>query len=544
MHARTPPVVSSHAHSFNPGLATYLLSRRNLTGYATQSSQVLELGVRSPSYTTALLQYFKEKPSTPEQGLLRSKATDDDEEQYWEASARQMYAMLGQTVSLEWCHGVLKASFQWRHNRIGNKCPCSEIPTASLVEKRLALVLQLGLSKENAILMLTRVPSILGHQSQQMLHIADYIASLGSFSTEDVAVLLQREPRILGYNLIGAVIPAVNFLRSVGIKDEKLLQLLLSAPRVLGMSVERTLHPAVSLLKEMGFTGDKLVSVIVTSPSLLCLKPAKYASFCKLLEEYGIGDEARAKLVQNLPSCLTMSIRAARVKLQTFVEVAVAQEDLDPIFKKRPYVWRTSEKSMRHSASYLRSNLGFNAEELRSLVLRDPLIISVTKDKLAEKCSFLLGLGLIGSQIKLAIRRFPTVFQLSVEQNMVPKIQFLLESGFTREQIALLVTGFPQLLGLTIENIALKLSYLVDVLKRDISEAVGFPVYFGCSLAGRIRPRFAFIERYPLDRRLSLSSVLVPTDANFCRLVKTSHEDFAAFKLELSATAQADWPLV
>lgn len=121
----------------------------------------------------------------------------------------------------------------------------------------------------------------------------------------------------------------------------------------------------------------------------------------------------------------------------------------------------------------------------------------------------------------------------------MPKIQFLFESGFTSEQIALLVTGFPQLLGLTIDNIALKLSYLVDVLKRDISEVVRFPVYFGCSLAGRIRPRFTFIERHPLDRRLSLSSVLGPTDVNFCRMLKISHDEFAAFKLDLCATTQA-----
>lgn len=121
----------------------------------------------------------------------------------------------------------------------------------------------------------------------------------------------------------------------------------------------------------------------------------------------------------------------------------------------------------------------------------------------------------------------------------MPKTHFFLESGFTREQIALLVTGFPQLLGLTIKNIALKLSYLVDVLKRDVSEAVTFPVYFGCSLAGRIRPRFSFIERHPIDRRLSLSSVLGPTDANFCRMLKVSHDEFAAFKLELCARTQA-----
>ena len=74
-----------------------------------------------------------------------------------------------------------------------------------------------------------------------------------------------------------------------------------------------------------------------------------------------------------------MSIQAARVRLQTFVEVAVTQEDLDLIFRKRPYVWRTSEKSMRHSANYLRNNLGLSEEELRLLVLRDPLIISLTK---------------------------------------------------------------------------------------------------------------------------------------------------------------------
>lgn len=83
-----------------------------------------------------------------------------------------------------------------------------------------------------------------------------------------------------------------------------------------------------------------------------------------------------------------MSIQAARVRLQTFAEVAVTQEDLDLIFRKRPYVWRTSEKSMRHSANYLRNNLGLSEEELRLLVLRDPLIISLTKviDILISDC--------------------------------------------------------------------------------------------------------------------------------------------------------------
>ena len=41
----------------------------------------------------------------------------------------RMYDMLGRNVSLEWCHDALKASFEWRHNRFGNRCPCSEIPT-------------------------------------------------------------------------------------------------------------------------------------------------------------------------------------------------------------------------------------------------------------------------------------------------------------------------------------------------------------------------------------------------------------------------------
>lgn len=76
------------------------------------------------------------------------------------------------------------------------------------MEKRLALLIRLCLSKENAVAILTRAPSILAYQSQQMLHIADYIASLGSFSIEDVAVLLQREPRILGYSLTGTSAPA------------------------------------------------------------------------------------------------------------------------------------------------------------------------------------------------------------------------------------------------------------------------------------------------------------------------------------------------
>lgn len=301
------------------------------------------------------------------------------------------------------------------------------------------------------------------------------------------------------------------------------------------MSVERTLQPAVSLLKEMGFTGGKLVSVVIRSPSLLCLKPAKYEPLCKLLEEFGIGDEARSKLVQKFTNLLAVSVPAARARLQTLVEVAAAQEDLDSIFRKAPTVWHTSEKSMHHTANYLMNKLGFDAEELRLLVLRDPLVISHTKENLAKKCSFLLGLGLSESRLKAAI---PAVFHLSVEHNRVAKAQFLSESGFTKHQIAKLVAGCPNLLGLKIDHLALKLSYLVNDLKRDIFEAVRCPSYFRASLAKRIKPRFAFVERHLLDRRLALGTVLKGNDADFCRRLKTSQDDYKAFKVELSATTE------
>ena len=97
------------------------------------------------------------------------------------------------------------------------------------MEKRLDLLVRLCLSEENAVGMLTRAPGILAYQSQQMLHIADYITSLGSFSVEDVAVLLHREPRILGYNLTGSSAPPsskhvatlpVTFIWHLGIVDQ------------------------------------------------------------------------------------------------------------------------------------------------------------------------------------------------------------------------------------------------------------------------------------------------------------------------------------
>ena len=53
--------------------------------------------------------------------------------------------------------------------------------------------------------MLSRMPTLLDYQTEQLQAMQDYLGGHGGLSRVDVASLLQHEPRILSYSLAGVL---------------------------------------------------------------------------------------------------------------------------------------------------------------------------------------------------------------------------------------------------------------------------------------------------------------------------------------------------
>ena len=53
--------------------------------------------------------------------------------------------------------------------------------------------------------MLSRMPTLLSYQSEQLQAVQEYLGGHGRLSRVDVASLLQHEPRILSYSVAGVL---------------------------------------------------------------------------------------------------------------------------------------------------------------------------------------------------------------------------------------------------------------------------------------------------------------------------------------------------
>ena len=72
-----------------------------------------------------------------------------------------------------------------------------------VVQSRLQGLLDLGLTDKAVTDMLSRMPTLLGYQSEQLQAMQEHLGGHGGLSRIDVATLLQHEPRILSYSVAG-----------------------------------------------------------------------------------------------------------------------------------------------------------------------------------------------------------------------------------------------------------------------------------------------------------------------------------------------------
>ena len=72
-----------------------------------------------------------------------------------------------------------------------------------MINNRVQSLLDLGLSTEAVVDILSRLPRLLGYQSSQLQAMGGYLTGLSGLSKAELAIILQREPRLLTYSVGG-----------------------------------------------------------------------------------------------------------------------------------------------------------------------------------------------------------------------------------------------------------------------------------------------------------------------------------------------------
>ena len=81
-----------------------------------------------------------------------------------------------------------------------------------VVQSRLQGLLDLGLTEKAVTDMLSRMPTLLGYQSEQLQAMQECLGGLAGLSRLDVASLLQKVPRVLSYNWAGVLAVLLHFM--------------------------------------------------------------------------------------------------------------------------------------------------------------------------------------------------------------------------------------------------------------------------------------------------------------------------------------------
>eukprot|EP00667_Euglena_gracilis_P003939 EG_transcript_3952 len=174
-----------------------------------------------------------------------------------------------------------------------------------------------------------------------------------------------------------------------------------------------------------------------------------------------------------------------------------------------------------HLKGMLLSSLGLNADRV---LRRRPQLVAISYQKLHTMVEYLRGLGVDVPKVAQAA---PSVFALRPEA-VQERVQFLEKNGL---DVVHHVNGFPWVLCYSVEqNLLPTLSFVVQEMERTPSSLNGAYNIWGCSLNGRLRPRFLYLKSLGRSSR-SLSQLASFSDERFVTsLAGTDLEHYSAWR--------------
>ncbi|GAB2229740.1 hypothetical protein Droror1_Dr00013992 [Drosera rotundifolia] len=274
------------------------------------------------------------------------------------------------------------------------------------------------------------------------------------------------------------------------------------------------------------------------------------------LIELGLDLEKIRVMTRKFPSFSYCSLeRKVKPLVEFLLELGVSESDIPRVLYKSPHLCSSSlSKNLIPTMKYL-EELGVDKQKWSKLIVRFPIILTVSRQKINSIVSFLIEMGIseesigyaltrypniVGSSVEDKLRpaakyfksigvdvavigqRWPQVLALSVEGNLRPMTEFFLEKGYSMEEIALMIQRcgafYVCSLSRTVKpkwEFFLSMGYLR-------SELVKFPQYFGCSLEARIKPRYALMKA--CGARWGLNTLLSKSDIWFQKALKAKME--------------------
>eukprot|EP00667_Euglena_gracilis_P012608 EG_transcript_12949 len=291
---------------------------------------------------------------------------------------------------------------------------------------------------------------------------AAVLANLEQYSI-DVPKVVQRYPPVASYGA-ERVERVTAYLAGLGLDVRRVVE---GHPRVLAGQIE-AYKAVVQLLAE---TGVEVTQTINRHPSVLTRRVVGLQHIIQVINSGGC---RTADVVARCPSIL----RASAADLQSLMQLRElsngAQQGRDH--------QRLAAEDPRAA---LLASLGLEADKL---LRRAPHVLKCSLDKLRAVVAHLTELGV---DVPKVLRRAPFVFGVRVEA-LKEREHFFAENGL---DVVRHVNGYPMVLSFSVERkLRPILSFVVHELGRSPTDLDKAYSIWGCSLEGRLWPRFLYLQ--------------------------------------------------
>ncbi|GAB2229741.1 hypothetical protein Drorol1_Dr00013993 [Drosera rotundifolia] len=278
------------------------------------------------------------------------------------------------------------------------------------------------------------------------------------------------------------------------------------------------LPPHVIYLVELGLDLEKIRAIIWRFPSFAyCSLERKVKPLVEFLIKIGVPESGIPNVLYKSPQLCWVSLSKNLIPTMRYLEdeLGINQQKWPELILRRPLLFACSRRKFNSTVTFL-TEMGLSKETVGKVLIRRPTIVSFSvEDKLRPTAKYLSSLGV---DVTVIMQGAPAILTLSIENNLRPMTDFFLEKGYSMEEIAMMIQRFPSLYNYSLfKNVLPKWEFFLS-MGYPRSELVKFSTYFGYSLEGRIKPRYARMKLCGV--RLSLNRLLSSSDNNLDKALK------------------------
>ncbi|KAL9254767.1 Transcription termination factor MTERF5, chloroplastic-like protein [Drosera capensis] len=365
-----------------------------------------------------------------------------------------------------------------------------------------------------------------------ILHKTGYLTLTGKELTsteirDALSPYLEELSRQHGDNLINMI---EHFPRSPGeVKSAPLTPSQVKRLKMYGRAMARVgetvlvedLPPHVIYLIELGLDLEKIRVMIRKFPSFAyCSLERKVKPLVEFLLELGVSESDIPRVLYKSPHLCTLSLSKKMIPTMKYLEeLGVDKQKWSKLIVRFPIILAVSRQKINSVVSFL-IEIGVSKESIGYALTRYPNIVCVSvEDKLRPAAKYFKSIGV---DVAVIGQNTPQVLAVSVEGNLRPMTEFFLEKGYSMEEIAMMIQRCGVFYACSLSRtVKPKWEFFLS-MGYPRSELVKFPHFFCYSLEARIKPRYALMKG--CGARWGLNTLLCKSDIRFQKALKAKME--------------------